>query len=70
MGEIVAAMQATRGSSRDNRSGDSGQWYCLLDKSTWEQHEPAFTALARDVHDAWLEFRRSGTEAQRPARRE
>ena len=32
------------------------QWYCLLDKSTWEQYQPALTALAQDVHDAWLEF--------------
>ena len=41
----------------------SEQWYCLLDKSTWEQHKEALTALAQEVHDAWLEFRCSGTEA-------
>ena len=41
----------------------SEQWYCLLDKSTWEQHKPALTTLAQDVHDAWLEFWRSGTAA-------
>ena len=39
------------------------QWYCLLDKSTWEQYKPALTALAQDVHNAWLEFWQSGTEA-------
>ena len=39
------------------------QWYCRLNKTTWETHEAELTALAQDVHDAWQEVRRSGTEA-------
>ena len=38
----------------------SEQWYCRVDKSTWEKHKPTLTALAQDVHDAWQEYRRSG----------
>ena len=41
----------------------SEQWYCRLDKSTWEMHKPALIALAKDVHDAWQERRRGGIEA-------
>ncbi len=39
------------------------QWYCRLDKTTWETHKAELTALAQDVHDAWQEVRRSGTDA-------
>ena len=41
----------------------SEQWYCRLDKTTWEMHKEALTALANDVHAAWQEIRRSGTVA-------
>ena len=39
------------------------QWYCRLDKTTWEIHKAELTTLAQNVHDAWQEVRRSGTEA-------
>ena len=39
------------------------QWYCLLDKTTWEKHKEALTVLANDVYDAWREIRRRGAEA-------
>ena len=39
------------------------QWYCLLDKTTWEKHKEALTVLANDVHEAWREIRRRGADA-------
>ena len=39
------------------------QWYCLLDKTTWEKHKKALAVLANDVHGAWREIRRRGAEA-------
>ena len=39
------------------------QWYCRLDETTWKMHKEELTTLAQDVHDAWQEVRRSGTEA-------
>ena len=38
----------------------SEQWYCRLDKTTWEKHKVALMALTNDVHDAWQEIRRNG----------
>ena len=39
----------------------SEQWFCLLDEKKWATHKQALTALAKDVYDAWLKFRRGGT---------
>ena len=40
------------------------QWYCRLNKATWETHKVELTAPARDVHGTWQEVKRSGTEAR------
>ena len=35
----------------------SEQWYCLLNTEAWKIHKEALTALANDVHNAWLKKR-------------
>lgn len=39
------------------------QWYVRLDTETWDRHKEELVSLARDVHAAWQNIRRSGTEA-------
>ena len=36
----------------------SEQWFCLLDEKKWAKSKQAITALAKDVHHAWLEYKR------------
>lgn len=41
----------------------SKQWYCWLSSEMWASHKETLTSLARDVHRAWEQARRGGTQA-------